>query len=345
MPQRIEDYALIGDCQTCALVSREGSIDWTCLPDFDSPAAFAALLGTPEHGRWLLAPKDGECVGRGYREGTLVLETRFRTPTGEVTVIDCMPLRTREPDIVRIAACTAGKVSMRMELAPRFDYGSIGPWMRRFERGAHAIAGPDAVILHTPSHLERQGLSVVSDFEMEAGQRVPFTLRYHRSYEPAPPAVDPEEQTEQTEQWWREWSSRCTHQGEWREQIVRSLITLKALTFAPTGGIVAAATTSLPEQIGGVRNWDYRFCWVRDATFTLYSLLSNGYLDEAKAWRQWLVRAAAGKPEQMNLMYGIDGRRRLPEMELPWLPATRGLRPSASATPPTSSSSSTCSAR
>jgi GH15 family glucan-1,4-alpha-glucosidase len=331
---RIEDYALIGDCLTCALVSRTGSIDWTCVPYFDSSACFAALLGTEEHGRWLIAPQDSEPAGRRYRDGTLILETDFRTSTGEVTLIDFMPPRTRVPQLVRIVAGKRGKVQMRMELAPRFDYGSIGPWVRRAHvRGAkgkrrlRAVGGPDALVLDTPVEVRRDELTAVADFEVSAGQRVPFVLAYHPSQEPPPDAPDAEAVLKQTESWWREWSGRCTCQGEWRDAVQRSLITLKALTFAPTGGIVAAATTSLPEQIGGVRNWDYRFCWVRDATFTLYSLISNGYVEEARAWREWLRRAVAGKPSQMNIMYGIDGRRRLTELELAWLPGYEDSKP------------------
>src|SRR4051812_38359616 len=321
MPSRIEDYALIGDCHTAALVGRDGSIDWLCLPRFASGACFAALLGTPEHGRWLLAPK-GEVrrCRRRYRDGTLILETDFETADGAVTVVDCMPPRSGEPDLVRVAIGRRGRVPMRMELVVRFDYGSIGPWVRRTERGLRAIAGPDSVILDSPVELGREGLTAVAEFEVAQGQRVPFVLMWHPSCESAPPTVEPQDVLEQTESWWREWSDRCTYQGPWKDAVLRSLITLKALTFAPTGGIVAAATTSLPEHIGGVRNWDYRFCWVRDATFTLYALMNNGFLDEARAWREWLLRAAAGKPSQLNIMYGVGGERRLTELELDWLP-------------------------
>jgi GH15 family glucan-1,4-alpha-glucosidase len=317
---RIEDYALIGDLLTCALVARDGSIDWMCVPYFDSPACFAALLGTEEHGRWKIGPRDGETTARRYRDGTLVLETDFRTPTGEATLIDCMPPRTDEPQLARVVVGKSGKVAMHAEFAPRFDYGSIGPWVRRHPKGVRAVAGPDALALDTPVRLNRHGLTLTSDFEVKAGQRVPFVLRHHPSHLPTPPPFDAEEVIRGTEDWWREWSSRCTYQGEWREQVLRSLITLKAMTFAPTGGILAAATTSLPEKLGGVRNWDYRYCWVRDATFTLLSLLRTGYVEEARAWRTWLLRAAAGDPSQLNIMYGIDGRRRLTELELPWLP-------------------------
>ncbi len=328
MPSRIEDYALIGDCHTAALVARDGSIDWLCLPRFDSGACFAALLGTPEHGRWLLAPKGAvRSIQRRYREGTLVLETDYETDEGTVTVIDCMPPRRREPAVVRTVVGKRGTVSLRMELAIRFDYGSIVPWVRRVETGIHAIAGPDTVLLHTEVELRGENFTTVADFTVSQGQQVPFVLSWHPSHEPAHPRIDPEEAIRHTERWWREWSDRCTYDGTWREAVVRSLITLKALTYAPTGGIVAAPTTSLPEQLGGVRNWDYRFCWVRDATFTLYALMMGGYTEEAHAWRDWLLRAVAGKPSQLNIMYGLAGERRLTELELGWLPGYEGSSP------------------
>jgi GH15 family glucan-1,4-alpha-glucosidase len=328
MSSRIEDYALLGDCLTAALVSRGGSVDWLCLPHFDSPACFAALLGTPEHGRWLLAPR-GEARGNRwrYRDGTLILETDWETADGAVTVIDCMPPRSNEPDLLRVVVGRRGRVPMRMELAPRFDYGSIGPWMRRTKRGLSAVAGPDALVLDAPMEVQHDGLRATAEFEVAEGQRVPFVLMWFPSHEAVPEPIDPEGVIEQTERWWKDWSGKCSFQGPWRDAVQRSLITLKALTFAPTGGIVAAATTSLPEQLGGVRNWDYRFCWVRDATFTLYALLSNGYQDEAVAWREWLLRAAAGDPAQMNIMYGLSGRRRLTEVELKWLPGYDNSRP------------------
>ncbi len=328
MSSRIEDYALLGDCLTAALVSRGGSVDWLCLPHFDSPACFAALLGTPEHGRWLLAPR-GEARGNRwrYRDGTLILETDWETADGAVTVIDCMPPRSNEPDLLRVVVGRRGRVPMRMELAPRFDYGSIGPWMRRTRRGLSAVAGPDALVLDAPMEVQHEGLRATAEFEVAEGQRVPFVLMWFPSHEAVPEPIDPEGVIERTERWWKDWSGKCSFEGPWREAVQRSLITLKALTFAPTGGIVAAATTSLPEQLGGVRNWDYRFCWVRDATFTLYALLSNGYQDEAVAWREWLLRAAAGDPAQMNIMYGLSGRRRLTEVELKWLPGYDNSRP------------------
>jgi GH15 family glucan-1,4-alpha-glucosidase len=328
MVQRIENYALIGDCQTAALVGRNGSIDWLCLPRFDSGACMAALLGTPEHGRWLIAPA-GEVrrVERRYRQGTLVLETDFETEDGAVRVIDFMPNRTSVADVVRIVCGLRGRVTMRMELIIRFDYGSIVPWVRKSEQGLIATAGPDHLRLRTPVELTGREFTTVAEFAVAEGQRVPFDLTWHLSHESAPDALDPERALEETEQWWREWSARGTFDGEWHDAVQRSLITLKALTYAPTGGIVAAPTTSLPEHLGGVRNWDYRYCWLRDATFTLYALLNAGYEQEARQWREWLLRAAAGKPSQVHIMYGIAGERRLPEQELPWLPGYEGSAP------------------
>jgi GH15 family glucan-1,4-alpha-glucosidase len=321
MAARIEEYALIGDCQTAALVGRNGSIDWLCFPRFDSPACFAALLGNEEHGRWLMAPA-GETrkIKRAYRDGTLVLETDYETADGAVTLIDCMPPRSKEPDLVRIVVGKCGQVRMRMQLIIRFDYGSIIPWVRRTEDGIRAVAGPDTLILHTPVDLHGENFRTEAEFTVCEGERVPFVMMWHPSHEPAPAMIDPENTVEQTEGWWREWSDRCTFEGEWRGMVLRSLITLKALTYAPTGGIVAAPTTSLPERLRGVRNWDYRYCWVRDATFTLYALMLGGHVDEARAWREWLLRAVAGNPAQLNIMYGLSGERRLTELVLPWLP-------------------------
>lgn len=325
---RIEDYALIGDTQTAALVGRDGSIDWLCLPRFDSGACFAALLGTPDHGRWQVAPAGGEVTSsRRYRGDSLVLETTFTTPGGTVRVVDCMPPRQRDPDLVRIVEGVSGRVPMRMELALRFDYGRSVPWVRRVDRRLHAVAGPDAVVLDTPVRTRGEGLCTVAEFEVAAGERVPFVLEWHPSHQPAGPSVDAVEAVAETFRWWEAWVGRCNYGGEWRDAVVRSLITLKALTYAPTGGIVAAATTSLPEQLGGVRNWDYRFCWLRDATFTLYALMSAGYRDEAQAWRDWLLRAVAGSPADMQIMYGSAGERRLPELVLDWLPGYEGSRP------------------
>jgi GH15 family glucan-1,4-alpha-glucosidase len=328
MPSLIEDYAIIGDCHTAALVGRDGSIDWLCLPRFDSGACFAALLGTPEHGRWLLAPAGGiQNVRRRYREGTLVLETDYETEDGAVTLIDCMPPRSKEPDLVRMVEERRGQVRMRMQLIIRFDYGSIVPWVRWTDTGLRALAGPDTLVLHTEVDLHGEHFTTTAGFTVSEGERIPFVLLWHPSHETAPPPIDAQETIAQTEQWWKEWSNGCTYHGPWREAVVRSLITLKALTYAPTGAIAAAPTTSLPEQLGGVRNWDYRYCWVRDATFTLYALLLSGYTEEAQAWREWLLRAIAGEPSQLNIMYGLAGEPRLPELEIGWLPGYENSRP------------------
>lgn len=328
MPNRIEDYALIGDCHTAALVGRDGSIDWLCVPRFDSGACFAAMLGGPEHGRWLLAPQ-GEVTraSRKYRDGTLILETEFETADGTVAVIDFMPPRTESPDLVRIVEGRKGRVPMRMELVIRFDYGSVVPWVRRVERGITAIAGPDMLALRTSVELKGAGLSTVSEFTVAEGQKVPFDLTWYPSTRARPSEIDADDALRQTQRWWRDWSGKCKSEGDWCEAVRRSLITLKALTYAPTGGIVAAPTTSLPEQIGGVRNWDYRYCWLRDATFTLYAMMLAGYRDEAEAWREWLLRAVAGKPSQIQIMYGLAGERRLTELELGWLPGYEGSAP------------------
>ncbi|CAN7522696.1 glycoside hydrolase family 15 protein [Arthrobacter sp. LjRoot14] len=316
----IEDYAVVGDLHTAALISTEGSIDWLCLPRFDSPACFNALLDTPKAGRWLLAPAGaGDCTRRHYRKGTLVLETEWETPSGKVKVIDFMPPRDGVADVVRIVVGVHGSVRMRGELALRFDYGHIVPWVRHDEHGIHAIAGPDAAYLVTNAPLRGERMKTVSDFTVHAGERVPFVLTWTPSHLNRPRAIDPEAYLESTESFWREWSARCKITGPYREAIQRSLITLKALTYAPTGGIVAAVTTSLPEQLGGPRNWDYRYCWLRDATLTLQALLAAGYTEEAASWRDWLLRAVAGDPADLQIMYGIHGERRLPEMELPWL--------------------------
>jgi len=324
----IEDYALIGDCQTAALVGCNGSIDWLCFPRFDSGACFAALLGNEEHGRWLLTPASKiHRTERRYREGTLIIETDYETDDGAVTVVDCMPPRSHEPDLVRLVVGSRGQVRVQMQLIIRFDYGSIVPWVRRTEAGLRAVAGPDTVDLATAVPLRGENFRTEAEFTVSEGQRVPFVLSWHPSHEPAPAAIDAEETISQTERWWKEWSSHCTYDGLWKEAVLRSLITLKALTYAPTGGIVAAPTTSLPEQIGGVRNWDYRYCWVRDATFTLYALMQAGYTDEACAWREWLIRAVAGKPSQLNIMYGLAGERRLTEIELSWLPGYENSAP------------------
>jgi len=328
MVLRIEDYALIGDCQTAALVGRDGSLDWLCFPRFDSPACFAALLGTADHGRWLLAPAgDTRQVKRTYRGDTLVLETTFTTDTGEATVIDCMPVRSGQPDVVRLVVGRRGVVRMRTHFAPRLDYGSLSPWVRPEDGGVVAVGGPETLHLRTPVPLHIDGWSASAEFEVKAGEQVPFVLTWHPSHEPLAPPIDASTAVDETARWWQEWADRCTYQGEWRDAVVRSLVTLKALTYAPTGGIVAAPTTSLPEHIGGSRNWDYRYCWLRDATFTLAALLQSGYTDEAKAWREWLLRAVAGKGSELRIMYGVAGERRLPEMELPWLPGYENSRP------------------
>jgi GH15 family glucan-1,4-alpha-glucosidase len=329
MPLRIEHYALIGDTHAAALVGRDGSIDWLCFPRFDSPACFAALLGDKSHGRWLLAPAgDVRRTERRYREGTLVLETDFYTGDGVLQVVDSMPIRDEAPDVVRVARCLEGRVGVRMELILRFDYGHVVPWVRRAESGGlTATAGPDAVHMILGRPTRGVDLTTIAEFELDAGDEVPFVLTWYPSHEPEPKPVDGIAATAETTAWWEEWSSRSSVKGEHRDLVQRSLITLKALTYAPTGGIVAAPTTSLPEHIGGVRNWDYRFCWVRDATLVLESLMHAGYTAEAAAWRDWLLRAVAGSPSEMQIMYGPGGERRLTELELDWLPGYEGSRP------------------
>jgi GH15 family glucan-1,4-alpha-glucosidase len=325
---RIEDYALIGDMQTAGLVGRNGSIDWLCLPRFDSGACFAALLGTSENGHWKIAPADAQpTVTRRYRPQTLVLETTFATPGGCVRLIDCMPPRHAEPDLVRVVEGVDGEVEMEMTLVIRFDYGSIVPWVRTLDGVVRAIGGPDAVSLWTPVRTRGVGLSTRASFTVRAGDRVPFVLMWHPSHVLSPKPLDAVEAIADTEAWWREWCGRYPDGDDYRDDVLRSIITIKALTYAPTGGIVAAATTSLPEWIGGGRNWDYRACWLRDATFSLYSLIQCGFLDEAAAWRSWLLRAVAGDPSQMHIMYGPGGERRLPEMTLPWLAGYEESRP------------------
>jgi GH15 family glucan-1,4-alpha-glucosidase len=328
-PAPIEDYALIGDLRTAGLVGRDGSIDWLALPRFDSGACFAKLLGDARHGRWLVAPVPGSVLEtrRRYRGDTLVLETTFRTASGVARVVDCMPPDEDVPNLVRLVEGIEGEVAMRMELVIRFDYGWVVPWVRREDGGIHAVGGPDALVLHTAVSTHGEGLTTVAEFTVREGQRVPFVLTWHRSHDPAPPHIDAAAAVEGTERWWRAWASRATYEGPWLDAVKRSLITLKALTYEPTGGIVAAPTTSLPEWLGGVRNWDYRYCWLRDATFTLYALLVSGFHDEAEAWREWLLRAVAGDPSQLQIMYGVAGERRLPELELPWLPGYAGSAP------------------
>jgi len=328
MPLPIEDYALIGDCHTAALVGRDGSIDWLCLPRFDSGACFAALLGKPAHGRWMLAPAaEVRSTRRRYRDGTLILETEFETQEGAVRIIDCMPLSDERWDVVRIVEGLHGRVAMRMELIIRFDYGSIVPWVRRPDDTLLATAGPDTLALHTDVAVRGENMKTVAQFHVSEGERTSFTLNYRPSHEATQQAVDSEQALMATEKQWREWSSRCTYHGRWRDVVERSLITLKALTYAPTGGIVAAPTASLPEQQGGTRNWDYRYCWLRDAAFTLNALLLTGYHQEAVDWREWLLRAAAGSPEDLQTLYSVTGERRLEEYELDWLPGYGGASP------------------
>jgi GH15 family glucan-1,4-alpha-glucosidase len=311
---------MIGDCHTAALVSKGGSIDWLCLPYFDSGACFAALLGTADNGHWSIAPADNiRSIRRHYRDGSLMLETEFETESGSATLIDCMVPREGRPELLRVVTGTRGQVRMNLELIIRFDYGSVAPWVHRIERGIHAIAGPDMVRLLTDVPLHNKNMKTVAEFTVTEGQKASFNLTWYPSNEHDPEPLNIEKGIEHTEMWWRKWSGLCSSQGQWRDAVVRSLITLKGLTFLPTGGIVAAPTTSLPELPGGVRNWDYRFCWVRDATLTLQALLNAGYLDEAREWREWLLRAVAGSPGELNIVYGLRGERRLTELELPWL--------------------------
>ncbi len=322
MAQHIDDYALIGDHQTAALISRHGSIDWLCLPRFDSPACFAALLGGRDNGHWRLAPKGaGACTRRGYLDDSLVLESVWETETGTVKVIDFMPQRDRAPDVVRIVEGVSGSVEMLGVLRLRFDYGRIVPWMRRTDGHRIAVAGPDSVWLRSEPEVHTYGkdFSTRSEFTVSAGDRVAFVLTWHPSHEPRHRLIDPYDALRSSLADWRDWAARCRYQGPHRDAVIRSLITLKALTYAPSGGIVAAPTTSLPERLGGVRNWDYRYCWLRDSTLTLNALLRAGYHEEAAAWRDWLLRAIAGDPAELQIMYGLGGERRLHEHELPWL--------------------------
>ncbi|MFY9527725.1 MAG: glycoside hydrolase family 15 protein [Candidatus Acidiferrales bacterium] len=329
MSSRIEDYALIGDCETAALVGRDGSIDWLCWPRFDSGACFAAVLGTPEHGRWKIAPAGPvEQTRREYRKSALILETDFETDQGAVTLIDFMPLRENQSDVVRLVRGRRGQVQMQMELSLRFDYGQSVPWVTRMDDGSlRAIAGPNMAVLRTSAPIRGEDLKTVSEFTVHEGETVPFVLTYGASHLSLPEPIDPQAALQKTEAFWREWTGRCTYRGPWAEVVERSLITLKALTYWPTGGILAAPTTSLPEKPGGKRNWDYRFCWLRDATFTLLVLMNAGYLDEASDWQTWLLRAVAGSPEQVQTLYGLSGERQFPERELGWLPGYEGSRP------------------
>ena len=325
----IEDYALIGDCETAGLVGRDGSIDWLCVPRFDSDACFAALLGEPKNGRWLIAPQEASQISRSYRGDTLILETTFKNREGTVRLTDFMPPKDECCALMRLVAGMDGEVRMCTELIIRFDYGTTVPWVTRPEGDGllRAIAGPQMLLLKTPVPLRGEDLTTVGEFTVKAGDQVPFVLAYAPSHLPAPELQDLFAALDTTERFWRGWASKCEPAGKWSQAVTRSLITLKALTFAPTGGIVAAPTTSLPEQIGGERNWDYRFCWVRDATLTLLALMGGGYFEEASAWRDWLVRAVAGSPSQMQIMYGIAGERRLWEWEVPWLRGYEDSKP------------------
>jgi GH15 family glucan-1,4-alpha-glucosidase len=343
MPALIEDYALVGDGHTAALISRDGSVDWLCWPRFDSGACFAALLGTENNGRWLIAPAPDEStasaeasqshtppkITRRYRGETLILETDIETAEGAVTVIDFMPPGNGSSELIRIVVGRRGTVRMKMELVLRFDYGFSIPWVSRLKHdsGIKAIAGPDTAVLRTPVELRGENMHTVAEFTVSPGERVPFSLAYSPSHLRIPPAHDPHTALARTENHWREWSARGTVEGKYAGPIRRSLITLKALAYEPTGGIVAAPTTSLPEHLGGTRNWDYRYCWLRDATITLLAMMRGGYYDEARAWRSWLARVMAGAPEQLQIMYGIAGERRLPEFEVEWLPGYQGAKP------------------
>jgi GH15 family glucan-1,4-alpha-glucosidase len=329
MPERIEDYALLGDLQTAALVGRHGSIDWLPFPRFDSSSCFGAILGGREHGRWLLAPSGAtHAPSWCYRDDTLILETEWQTPTGKVRVIDFMPPRETRPDIVRIVEGLEGSVQMRTELVIRFDYGSVVPWVRRLDGATLlAVAGPDGLALRTPIDLEPEGMTHTAEFTVRAGDRVPFVLTWFPSHEDLPEAVDAERALADTAAFWRDWMSGCTYGGRYGSAVRTSLVVLKALTYQPTGGIIAAPTTSLPELIGGVRNWDYRYCWLRDATFSLFALMNAGYINEARAWREWLLRAVAGDPANAQILYGVGGQRRIAEFELDWLPGYAGSKP------------------
>ena len=327
---RIEDHALIGDLHTAALVDRAGTIDWLCLPRFDSGAAFASLLGEERHGCWSISPAATILhTSRSYRPGTLVLETTFETEQGSARLTDLMPIREAAPTVVRVVEGISGSVQMRMRLVPRFEYGFTAPWMLPIAGGAVAYTGPNALYLHTPQAVEFDfaNLSLSADFLIREGEKVPFTLAWQSSFEDEPLPLDALMALAHTESWWREWSGRCEYQGEWRELVLTSLITLKALTYRPTGAVVAAPTTSLPEEIGGERNWDYRYCWIRDTALVMHALEIGGYVEEQDQYTEWLLRAISGPPEQGSIMYGIDGQRWLPEQTLPWLPGYEGSSP------------------
>ena len=328
MPTKIEDYAFLSDTQTGALVSRDGCVDWLCFPRFDSGACFASLLGEAKNGRWRFFPNEPVTkTSRRYRGDTLILETDLETSTGAVRLSDFMPPRGENPDIVRIIEGVRGQVAMHMELIIRFDYGQIVPWVRKRHGGLEAIAGPDGLILRTPVQTQGKDLTTIAEFEIKEGDRIPFVLTWFQSHQEPPREIHAEHALRDTEKFWKNWAEQCRRKTDWDDALVRSLITLKGLTYGPTGGIVASATTSLPEEIGGVRNWDYRYCWLRDASFTLNALLQAGYSGEAKAWREWLLRTIAGSPSQMQIMYGVHGERRLEEFEVPWLGGYENSRP------------------
>jgi GH15 family glucan-1,4-alpha-glucosidase len=327
-PAKIEDYAFLSDTQTGALVSRDGCVDWLCFPRFDSGACFASLLGTTKNGHWFFQPKEKvRKVTRRYRGHSLILETLMETEGGAVRLIDFMPPRGKNPDLIRIIEGVRGTVQMQMELIIRYDYGQVIPWVRQNHGGLEAIAGPDALILRTPVKTQGKDLTTVAEFAVEKGARVPFVLTWFSSHRPPPKKVRAGSALRQTERYWARWAEQFRIGGKWRDAVIRSLITLKGLTYAPSGGIVAAATTSLPEELGGVRNWDYRYCWLRDATFTLFALTGAGHVEEARSWRTWLLRAIAGSPDQMQILYGVNGERRLEEYELPWLSGYENSKP------------------
>jgi GH15 family glucan-1,4-alpha-glucosidase len=328
MPGRIEDYARVGDVQTAALVGSDGSVDWLCLPRFDSPACFAALLGEDANGHWRMAPTSGgRCTRRRYRGHTLVLETEWETPTGTIRVVDCMPPRGVAPDLVRVVEGVRGKVSVTSELRIRFDYGHVAPWVTIQGREVRAVAGPDALWLRASAPHGELGGEILSRFTVSEGERIPLVLTWSPSYGERPVAIDGLQAVDDTERFWLDWAGGIGYDGRFQDAVYRSLLTLKGLTYKPSGGIVAAATTSLPETLGGSRNWDYRYCWLRDSAFTLGALVGTGLLEEARAWQQWVLRAVAGDPADAQIMYGVDGTRRLPEYELPWLPGYEGASP------------------
>jgi GH15 family glucan-1,4-alpha-glucosidase len=328
MASKIEDYALIGDCETAALVDANGSIDWLCWPTFSSEACFAALLGTEDHGRWKIVPAEGEwSATRRYRDGTLILETTFEQAKGAMRLTDFMPIRARNSDIVRVVECVRGQIAVRMELVLRFDYGHTVPWVTRIDDGVRAVAGPNLAVLHASVPVHGENLKTVAEFTLRQGESAGFTLTYGASHLDDPKRIDIARSMEETETFWKRWNARLKYQGAYRDAVERSMMTLKALTYQPTGGVVAAVTTSLPESIGGTRNWDYRYCWLRDTTFTLLALANGGYFDEAAAWQDWLLRALAGSPDQVQIMYGLAGERQIVEWEIGWLPGYEQSQP------------------